>query len=37
MNAFGITLATYNKLEEVYKFVMRTKNTISDANKDMTN
>jgi len=28
MNMFGLTLGSYNKLEEVYKFVLQTKNTI---------
>jgi len=35
MNMFGITFGSYNKLEEVYKFVNRTKNTVTDAGKGM--
>ena len=29
MNMFGVTLGTYNKFEELYKFLMRTKNTVT--------
>jgi hypothetical protein len=29
MNMFGVTLGTYNKFEELYKFLMRTKNTMT--------
>jgi hypothetical protein len=25
---FGLTLGSYNKFEELYKFIMRTKNTM---------
>jgi predicted ATP-binding protein involved in virulence len=25
---FGVTLGSYNKFEELYKFIMRTKNTM---------
>ena len=35
MNAFGITFGSYNRLEEVYKFVNRTKNTMMDASTNM--
>ena len=27
-NAFGVTFGVYNSFEEVYKFIMRTKNTM---------
>lgn len=26
---FGVTLGTYNRFEELYKFIMRTSNTIT--------
>ena len=29
LNAFGLTLGTYNSSEELYKFLMRSKNTMS--------
>jgi hypothetical protein len=29
VNMFGLTLGSYNKLEEVYKFVFQTKNTMT--------
>ena len=29
MNMFGVTLGTYNRFEELYKFIMRTKNTVT--------
>ena len=29
VNMFGLTLGTYNKFEELYKFIMRTKNTMT--------
>jgi len=29
MNMFGVTLGSYNRLEEVYKFVFQTKNTMT--------
>ena len=29
MNMFGITLGTYNRLEELYKFMMRSMNTMT--------
>ena len=28
VNAFGVTFGVYNSFEEVYKFIMRSKNTI---------
>jgi hypothetical protein len=28
INMFGLTLGSYNRFEEVYKFIMRTKNTM---------
>ena len=28
-NIFGMTLGSYNKFEELYKFIMRTKNTLT--------
>lgn len=30
MNMFGVTVGTYNRLEEVYMFAMRTKNTMEN-------
>jgi|DEB0MinimDraft_12_1074336.scaffolds.fasta_scaffold29422_1 hypothetical protein len=33
MNMFGLTLGSYNRLEEVYKFVFQTKNTITLASE----
>jgi hypothetical protein len=29
LNMFGLTLGTYNRFEELYKFGMRTKNTMT--------
>ena len=28
MNMFGVTIGSYNRFEEVYKLLMRTKNTV---------
>lgn len=37
INMFGVTLGTYNQFEELYKFVMRTKNTVSSIKDNITN
>ena len=36
LNAFGITLGVFNKFEEQYKFVMRTKNTMTSVQEKLT-
>lgn len=36
INMFGVTLGSYNKFEEVYKFIMRTKNTVVKVSDTMT-
>lgn len=32
---FGVTLGCFNKLEEVYKFVFQTKNTVTMATENI--
>ena len=34
---FGVTLGTYNKFEELYKFLMRTKNTFTSVGDNIKN
>ena len=36
INMFGVTLGSYNRFEEVYKFIMRTKNTVLKVKDTMT-
>ena len=36
INMFGVTLGSYNRFEEVYKFIMRTKNTVMKVKDTMT-
>ena len=31
VNAFGVTLGVYNSLEELYKFAIQSKNTVTRA------
>ena len=33
LNAFGITLGVFNRFEELYKFIMRTKNTMTSVSE----
>ena len=35
MNMFGVTLGTYNRFEELYKFLMRTKNTVTNVTENL--
>lgn len=35
INMFGLTLGSYNKFEELYKFGMRTNNTIKRATEEL--
>jgi hypothetical protein len=37
MNMFGVTIGSYNKFEEVYKFLMRTKNTVLKVTDNVKN
>jgi hypothetical protein len=36
VNMFGLTLGSYNRFEELYKFLMRTKNTMLKVKETMT-
>jgi len=35
VNMFGVTLGTYNKFDELYKFIMRTKNTMTEVKNQL--
>jgi hypothetical protein len=37
INMFGVTLGSYNQFEELYKFGMRTKNTVTSIKDNITN
>jgi len=32
---FGVTLGSYNRFEELYKFAMRTKNTMTNVKDNL--
>lgn len=34
-NFFGVTLGCHNRFEEVYKFIMRTKNTVTEVGEKL--
>ena len=36
MNAFGVTLGAYSRVEELFKFLLRTKTTIIKVSEDVT-
>mmetsp|Transcript_8327 Transcript_8327/g.13927 ORF Transcript_8327/g.13927 Transcript_8327/m.13927 type:complete len:183 (-) Transcript_8327:602-1150(-) len=35
VNFFGVTVGTYNRFEELYKFIMRTKNTVTQVTSQL--
>ena len=36
LNCFGMTLGTFNKIEELYKFLLRTKTTVMSVGESVT-
>ena len=36
LNAFGMTLGTFTKIEELYKFMLRTKTTVMNVSENIT-
>ena len=36
LNAFGMTLGTFTKIEELYKFILRTKTTVMNVSESIT-
>jgi len=35
LNMFGMTIGTFTKLEELYKFILRTKTTVMSVSESM--